>query len=254
MTHSSPAPEPPLHRVRSAPESASTSPAGSSPPTSAAGRAARTVASVLGVFAGVSGLDHGFFETLQGNTPTPGLIVAAIGPAQRMWRYGTEEAFTLVPNFLATGILACAVGLAVILWSVRGIGQKHGSAVFLALGVLLFLVGGGVAQVVFVGLCWAVARRLGRPPCRRRWILRGATVRALAALWPLAIIGATALGIFALEIAICGFVPAVTDPDRVQVVCWSSLGLMLVFVWLAVLGALAHDGEREASQPPPEAF
>ena len=47
------------------------------------------VASALGVCAGVSGLDHGFFETLQGNTTTPGLIVQAIGPAQRMWIHGT---------------------------------------------------------------------------------------------------------------------------------------------------------------------
>ena len=70
----------------------------------------KAVAAALGVCVGVSGLDHGFFEALQGNTATPGLIVQAIGPAQRMWIHGTEEAFTLVPNFLVTGILAMAVG------------------------------------------------------------------------------------------------------------------------------------------------
>jgi hypothetical protein len=41
----------------------------------------RVTASMFGVCVGVSGLDHGFFEALQGNTATPGLIVQAIGPA-----------------------------------------------------------------------------------------------------------------------------------------------------------------------------
>ena len=72
--------------------------------------ATRTIAAALGVFAGVSGLDHGLFKTLQGNARTPGLIVQSIGPTQRMWVYGTEDALTLVPNFLATGILAMAMG------------------------------------------------------------------------------------------------------------------------------------------------
>lgn len=94
--------------------------------------ATRTIAAALGVFAGVSGLDHGLFETLQGNASTPGLIVQAIGPTQRMWVYGTEDAFTVVPNFLATGILAIAVGMLISAWSIGFIHRQNGPVVFLS--------------------------------------------------------------------------------------------------------------------------
>src|SRR5665647_3398303 len=149
--------------------------------------ATRTIASALGVFAGLSGLDHGLFEALQGNAPTPGLIVQSIGPAQRMWVYGTEEAFTLVPNFLVTGILAMTVGTLVIVWSIGFIDRKDGSRVFLLLA--------------------------------------------------------------ALEIAIAGVVPGVTDPAQARLICWSALGLMLAMLLLAVVAGSAHDAERQAEQP-----
>ncbi|NIP28360.1 MAG: hypothetical protein GWO38_32255, partial [Phycisphaerae bacterium] len=78
---------------------------------------------------------HGFFEILQGNTPTEGLIIQAIGDEQQMWLYGTEEAFTIIPNFLITGILTIIVSLAIIVWSVGYMQTKRGAAVFLLLFV-----------------------------------------------------------------------------------------------------------------------
>ena len=68
-------------------------------------RATRNIVTAVGVMLGIAGINHGFFETLQGNIPTNGLIIQAIGDAQQMWIHGTEEAFTIVPNFLITGIL-----------------------------------------------------------------------------------------------------------------------------------------------------
>ena len=108
-------------------------------------------------------MDHGFFETLQGNIPTNGLIIQAIGLAHRMWLHGTEEAFTIVPNFLATGILAMIFSIAIMIWSVGFIHTKHGPAVFFLLFVLLFLVGGGVGQIVFFIPIWAASTRINKP-------------------------------------------------------------------------------------------
>jgi hypothetical protein len=206
--------------------------------------ATRAIAATLGTIAGVSGLDHGFFETLQGNTATPGLFIQSIGLAQRMWPYGTEDAFTLIPNFLATGVLAIGVGLLVIAWSIGFIDSRHGSAVFAGLGGLLFVVGGGVAQVGFVVLCWAVSRRIGRPPDCARVKLPPAVRAGVARLWAHALVVSVSLALLALEIAIVGFVPGVTDPIQVQAVCWSALGLMLVPLALAIVGAFAHDVDR----------
>jgi len=69
-------------------------------------RATKTITATLGVVFGLSGLGHGIFETLQGNTPTSGQMIYAIGEGQRFWTHGYEPAFTVIPNFLLTGIAA----------------------------------------------------------------------------------------------------------------------------------------------------
>ena len=53
----------------------------------------------LGTIFGISGMSHGLFEILQGNVPTGGLFISAIGEAHKMWPHGNELAFTLIPNF-----------------------------------------------------------------------------------------------------------------------------------------------------------
>ena len=44
-------------------------------------RATRIIVATRGVLLGFSGMNHGFFEILQGNTPTDGLIIQAISDA-----------------------------------------------------------------------------------------------------------------------------------------------------------------------------
>jgi peptidoglycan/LPS O-acetylase OafA/YrhL len=209
--------------------------------------ATRLIASGLGVVAGLSGLDHGFFEALQGNTATNGLFVQAIGPAQRMWVYGTEDAFTIVPNFLIAGILSIVLGLVIIAWSVGFIDRKDGSRVFLGLGALLYLVGGGVALLGFVGLCWVVSRRLGRTSGRSNAGPENGGRKLLERTWPAFLAASLALVASALEIAITGFVPGVSNPDQVQLICWSALAAMLVLLLLAIVGASDHDAQRVSS-------
>ncbi len=206
----------------------------------------RVIASMLGVCVGVSGLDHGLFEALQGNAPTPGLIVQAIGPAQRMWIHGTEEAFTIVPNFLATGVASMVVGAVTIAWSIGFIDRPIGGQVLLLLGGLLFLVGGGIGMLPYLLLACAVTTRIQRPltwPSR----LPSQARRALSRAWPGLVAADLALYAFALEVAIVGFVPGVTDPDRALLVCWAALLAMLPVVALALAGASTAELERAAA-------
>jgi len=118
--------------------------------------ATRVTAATLGVILGIGGMGHGFFEVLQGNTPTGGLVISAIGEADRMWAYGNEPAFTVIPDFLITGIAAMIVGLAIIAWSAGFLYRKSGPLVFLSLFILLFLVGGGIGQVLFFTIGWGL--------------------------------------------------------------------------------------------------
>jgi hypothetical protein len=205
------------------------------------------VAGALGVCVGVSGLDHGLFEALQGNTATPGLIVQAIGPAQRMWINGTEEAFTLVPNFLVTGVLAMAVGLLTIAWSIRFLDRPNGSRVLLLLGGLLFFVGGGIGMLVFLLFGWAVARRIHRP---LTWpsVQPASMSRGLGSAWPGLVATGLALYAFALEVAIVGVVPGVSDPDTALLICWSALLAMLAVFFFALVGASVHGDAGTAAR------
>ena len=68
--------------------------------------ATRAVASTFGVLVGLAGMEHGFFEMLQGNVTPSGIMIDAIGTEQRFWEYATETALTIIPNFLITGILS----------------------------------------------------------------------------------------------------------------------------------------------------
>jgi hypothetical protein len=92
-------------------------------------RATRIVASSAGAIAGLAGMEHGPFEVLQGNAMTSGLVIEAIGPAQRFWEHGTEPAMTVVPNLLTSGILAMVVGLSVMVWAIALVDRKYGVGV-----------------------------------------------------------------------------------------------------------------------------
>jgi peptidoglycan/LPS O-acetylase OafA/YrhL len=221
---------------------------GTNPPAQAHINGTKAVAAALGVCVGVSGLDHGSFEVLQGNTPTPGLIVQAIGPAERMWIYGTEEALTLVPNFLLTGLLAMLVGLLTIVWSVRYIDRPNGSRVLLLLGGLLLLVGGGIGMLVFLLAAWLVARRIHRPLTWLPSRLPATVGRALSRSWPAFVVAGLALYAFALEVAIVGLIPGASDPDQALAICWLALLGTLVSMAIATLGANAEPSTETSVQ------
>jgi hypothetical protein len=109
--------------------------------------AVRTTAAAFGVYAGILGMEHGYFETLQGNVAPRGLKVLAVSPSELPFPFGHEPAMTVIPNLLVTGILAILAGFAIILWSSAFLQTRHGAAILLLLSVLLLLVGGGFGPI-----------------------------------------------------------------------------------------------------------
>jgi len=154
-------------------------------------------------------MSHGLFEILQGNVPTGGLFISAIGDAHKMWPHGNELAFTLIPSFLLTGIAAMIVGLAIIIWSLGFVHKKNGPVVFILLFVLLLMVGGGVAQTLFFPWIWLVATRINKPLVWWRKTLPVKSQKPLGKLWIWSLMISSALLVFVLEVGITGFVPTV---------------------------------------------
>ena len=211
----------------------------------------RRVAVTFGLLFALSGAIHGLFETLQGTKPVVGMTVEAIGPEQRYWLHGNEPAFTLLPTHLSAGISVLAVALLVALWSVARIHRRGGPAGFLALMVLLTLVGGGIGHIAFFLPAWGWSTALPRPP--KPWHHRLAGTGAARA-WPLALIAGAASWLAAQHIAVFGWVPGLTDPEAIFAVCWGFLGAALVFLNLAFPLALAaraaqSSGSTSAATP-----
>ena len=179
--------------------------------------ATRVIATTIGVFFGLfSGVNHGLFEFLQGDKPTNSLVINAIGEAQRFWVEGTEPAFTLIPNFMITGIVSMIVGLAIVIWSIWFLPGKYGRIVFLGLFVLSFLVGGGIGQAFFFIPAWAFATRMGKPLTWCRKVIPRNTWLFLSRLWIATLVLATIVMLIGLEMAIFGYFPGITDPETLQ--------------------------------------
>ncbi len=205
----------------------------------------RTVIAVCGVICGISGLEHGFFETLQGNVAPQGMMISAIGPANRFWPGGTETAFTVIPSFLVTGMLAMLFSLAVIVWSAGFLQRRYAALVFLLLSVAQFLVGGGFAQIFLVVLASAGATQINAS-LRWLWFLPAAVRRVVGWFWLpcLAVFGLSFAG--AIWAAIFGYFPLVSELYHLQgesltAFLWSLADVMLVTLPLSILSSLARD-------------
>ena len=210
--------------------------------------ATRFITATLGVLLALGGIDHGFFEFLQGNAQTGGLFIHSIGAHNQMWAYGTEDALTLLPTFMASGIAAMSISLLIAVWSIRFVHKRYGSLVFLLLSITLFLVGGGVAQVVYFLLAWALSTRIDRPFTGLLALLPEGVREPLGRLWLWLLAAFALVSLFALDIAIAGYVPGVSEPLLVLHTCWSLLGVGLGFLVLAIACGFVHDADRQAAQ------
>jgi hypothetical protein len=213
--------------------------------------ATRVAASTSGILVGVVGMEHGFFEILQGNVRPGGLVIEAIGPAQRFWELGTEPAFTIIPNMLITGILAVVVGLLVVIWAGAFIDRKYGPPVMMLLSIALFLVGGGFAPLVLAVLPVAAAAGINRPLTWWRRHLPPKLRGFLAGLWAWPLIIFALLCLFAIELAIFGYPLLWVFSADHTVNLLSSLGNVTFFILgpVVILTALAYDIQKQSDSP-----
>lgn len=207
--------------------------------------ATRVIATTIGIFFGLfSGMNHGFFEVLQGNQPTKGFLIYAIGEAQRFWPLGTEDAFTLIPNFLLTGIASMIVGLTIVIWSIWFLPSKHGRAVFLGLFILSFLVGGGIGQVAFFIPAWAFATRMDKPLTWWWKVLPRSSWPFLSKLWIFLLALATLIMAIGLEMAIFGYFPGLTEPVAIQDKAMLFVLSAAILYVLSFIAGFGHELKR----------
>jgi hypothetical protein len=200
--------------------------------------ATRVTASVIAVLAALTSVVHGYREILFGSTPTGGVLLASVG------------AFTLIPNYLVTGIATILVSLSIIVWTVGFLGSRRGPIVLLLLVVALFLVGGGFAHVIAFALAWALATRIGKPLVWWRRVLPNRRRNVLSRLWPA--LFAVSLLSFGLGIAIWLFdyMPGMGDAIQKVHLTWALLLVGLAALLVTVAAAFARDIESGVAPLP----
>ncbi len=209
--------------------------------------ATKTVASTFGVLVGLAGIEHGFFEMLQGNETPSDIMIDAIGPTQKFWEYSIETALTIIPNFLVTGIFAIIFGLLVTIWAGAFIDRKYGAWVFGLLSFILWLVGGGYAPIFMSILAFATATRINKPLKWWHVHLSGNLRDFLAKLWPWSLIAYVLVFVGGVEIAIFGYpLLWLFDANVTYTIQW-TLALIMVVLWpVSIITAFARDIQKKS--------
>lgn len=206
--------------------------------------ATKLITSILGTTLAIAAFHHGFFEFLQGNKATDGVLIQAIGEQHRFWVYGTEEAITIIPNYLVSGLLTMAISIFAAIWSGRFIDRKHGSLVFLLALIALTLVGGGLGHIVFFLPVYGYSTRINKKLNFWSKVFPKNARRIIGNIWPFFVGIASVAFIIALEISIFGYFPGIEDPDAIFTICWSFLGLSLILIQASYISGYAYDIEN----------
>lgn len=200
--------------------------------------------SVLLALAGL--LNHGVFEMRQGFTATNGFFIEAISKEDRFWVHGNEAAFTILPNFLLTGIGVAVISVALIVFAVNYLAGLKGAGVLLAFFVLLTLFGGGIGHLAVSLPTWAFATRIHAP---LGWYGKNVPVWGrviLCKLWPFSLIMACASWLVVMHLGVFGYIPGLSDPDRILEVVFVFLLTTTALLALAFVCAMARDVQERS--------
>jgi len=207
----------------------------------------RITVMLIGSICAISGLEHGFFECLQGNTEPQIHMVSgkpmiyAIGDSIRFWKYGFEYAYTVIPNFFITGMTTMTISLAALIVALKFIGTRFGWAAFIMLSILQYLTGGGAAQVslaVIVGLLGALD---GRRLAFVKKLLPRKAITILAKIWPVVLTVFCAIFIHSFITAIFGFLYWVSDDNVKLSVQFGMLYAMMVILPFLLVSVLTRE-------------
>ena len=193
---------------------------------------------VFGILDGSAGAVHGFYETLRGYTTTGRFYLENFG------------AFSVIPNYLITGMIVILVALSITLWTIVFIHKKNGPIVLLVLTILLFFVGGGVAQFFFGLIAWVVSTRINSPLTWWKKVLSKATRDLLAKRWLIFFVTGYFLLAFAIEIWLV-LLPPGTNHNNVPTInylCWSLLSVGLLFQLPTIIAGFARDIVRQENR------
>jgi len=204
--------------------------------------ATRSVAIAFGLLASTTGILYGLFEIAQGNVPVENFRISAIGPEYSMWANSTYASYTLIPNFLFTGITTLITSSLVSIWVVFFIHRKYGSMIMVLLSLIQFLTGGGIAVDVAI-LSAIIATQVNKPLLWWKKITSAKLRQASARLWPWVFILFLVLAIGMLVLTVLGLNRAAFH----QIITYLAAALFFPVIFSVLCGfsfdLMKHDQE-----------
>jgi hypothetical protein len=201
-------------------------------------KATRVVAAALGIFAGIGGPEHGYFEILRGNTRPASLMIEAMGPPcdpETVWHL-CEPAMTVIPNFLVTGIIATLLGILTMGWAAFFVHSQRGGLVLILLSTALLLTGGGLFPPVIGIVAGVIASKINVPITQRPSPVSG----FLSRLWPWPLV--------TFYIWVFGqFVIGYLANDFLMSLGYIAPLMILGLMTLAIVSGFAHDVQRQGA-------
>jgi hypothetical protein len=203
--------------------------------------ASRITVSTFGALMGLSGIEHGIGEILQGNVPAEGLLFPSWPDSAFFRMLSGEPAMSIIPNMLATGVLALLSSVAYVIWAVGFPQKKKGPLAMMVLAAGMLLFGGGLFPPVLAFLMGLAAARI---QARKRWWADKAPAglqRFVARAWGW-IFALCALAWLALfpGLNLLGYSFGVEN----EALTITIILLALVTLMLTVISAYAHDALR----------
>lgn len=206
--------------------------------------ATKATVTAMSVIVALAGLEHGIGEILQGNITPDGLMIMSWpGPAFSI--LAGEPAMTIVPNLLATGILAILFSLIFLIWATMFVQRKNGGLVLILLSILLLLVGGGFGPPVLGIILGAAGTRINSTWTWWRAHLPVLLRRFLGKPWPWFLVGSIIAWLMMFPgLILIDYFFGVSNPEQlIPIIFFSALGSLL----LAIFSGFARDSLRQAS-------
>ncbi len=185
----------------------------------------------FGIIMGLAGLEHGIGEILQGNAAPSGIMFPSWPDSAFFSNMAGEPAMSIIPNFLATGILACLVSLIYLVWAARFVERKHAGLVLILLAIIMLLVGGGIFPPVIGIFIGVLATRIVPSSIEGRTQSTVGFRFFLSRVWPLSFVGCVISWLMLFPgINILGYFFGVNDPNLMVSLLVFALGSLLLTI------------------------
>lgn len=211
--------------------------------------ATKITVSTLGVLAGLSGIEHGLGEVLQGNVAPPGIVFQSWPNSALFSILNGEPAMSIVPNLLVTGILAMIMSSIFLVWAAVFIEKRHGGLILILLSIAVLLVGGGFGPFLLGLVLGLAATRINAPlPGWGNHIPAGLR-QLLDSLWPW-LYGADLIAWLTLFVGwpIAGLLPGVAVSEAIVAPLMATIAAAFGLLLPLIAAGLARDSLRPTTR------